>query len=109
MSRTIFDLGMIAAMSREACLELARRTGRDPDAVVEDWLERAAIREFEGGQPRADAERDALADLRAALLGAREPERAGQVIDRKGPRSAGADAGAGADAEAPPGAKRHPQ
>jgi hypothetical protein len=52
-------------MSREACLELAQRTGRDPDAVVEDWLERAAIREFEGGQPRADAERDALIDLRA--------------------------------------------
>lgn len=98
MSRTIFELGMIAAMSREACLELARRTGRDPDAVVEDWLERAAIREFEGGQPRADAERDALADLRVELLG--------NANDRKGPRSAGASAEAAGDAA--PGAKRRP-
>ena len=45
--------------------ELARRTGMSPKA----------IREFEGGQPRADAERDALDDVRAA--------------HRKGPRSAG--------------------
>ncbi|MEM8555704.1 MAG: hypothetical protein AAGF71_12875 [Pseudomonadota bacterium] len=29
----------------------------------EDWLERAAIREFCGGQSRTDAERDAFTDI----------------------------------------------
>jgi hypothetical protein len=53
-------------MSREACLELARTLGLDGDLLVEEWSERAAIREFEGGQPRADAERDALDDVRLA-------------------------------------------
>lgn len=28
-----------------------------------DWTERAAIREFNGGQPRADAERDAYREV----------------------------------------------
>lgn len=67
-------------MSREACVELARTLGVDADALVEQWAERAAIREFEGGQSRADAERDALEDVRAA--------------HRKGPRSAGSHANA---------------
>lgn len=62
-------------MSREACVELARTLGVDADALVEQWAERAAIREFEGGQSRADAEREALEDVRAA--------------HRKGPQSAG--------------------
>ena len=53
-------------MSREACLDLARTLGVDPEALVEEWTERAAIREFEGGQSRADAERDALDDVRLA-------------------------------------------
>ena len=61
-------------MSREACIELARTLGVAEDVIVEQWAERAAIREFEGGQSRADAERDALDDVRAA--------------HRKGPRSA---------------------
>lgn len=61
-------------MSRQACLELARDLGVDADALVEQWAERAAIREFEGGQARADAERDALDDVRA--------------MHRRGPRSA---------------------
>ena len=73
---------MIAAM-REACRDLARHVGRDPDELVEDWLERAAIREFDGGQSRADAERDALDELRRELAGPLAGE-------RKGPRSAGA-------------------
>jgi hypothetical protein len=62
-------------MSREACIELARTLGIAEDVVVEQWAERAAIREFEGGQSRADAEHDALEDIRAA--------------HRRGPRSAG--------------------
>ncbi len=62
-------------MSREACIELARTLGVDAEALVEEWTERAAIREFEGGQSRADAERDALDDVRQR--------------QRRGPRSAG--------------------
>ena len=62
-------------MSRDACLELARTLGCDGEALVEAWAERAAIREFDGGQPRPDAERDALEDVRRA--------------HRMGPRSAG--------------------
>jgi hypothetical protein len=31
------------------------------------WEERAAIREYDGGQTRADAERDAFDDLRTTL------------------------------------------
>lgn len=61
-------------MSREACIELARTLGVDADALVEQWTERAAIREFEGNQSRADAERDALDDVR--------------LLYRRGPRSA---------------------
>jgi len=66
-------------MSRDACLELARTLGVDADLLVEQWAERAAIREFEGGQTRADAERDALDDVSA--------------LHRKGPRSTAASAG----------------
>jgi hypothetical protein len=69
-------------MSREACLELARELAIPADAVLEAWAERAAIREYEGGQSREDAERDAVTDVREAfalLLGG-----------RKGPRSAAA-------------------
>ena len=54
-------------MPHQACVELARRFGLDPDDVVERWAERAAIREFEGGQDRASAERDALDDIRREL------------------------------------------
>lgn len=32
---------------------------------VDDWHERAAIREFDGGQPRAEAERDAYQEVMA--------------------------------------------
>ena len=63
-------------MSREACIELAQALGIDVDAALEQWAERAAIREFEGGLSRKDAEREALDDLR--------------VLHRKGPRSAAA-------------------
>lgn len=56
---------------RDQCLELARLTGRDADELVEWWAERAAIREVDGGQPRADAERDAFEDIRASVETAR--------------------------------------
>ena len=61
-------------MSRDACIELAQALGIDISAALEHWGERAAIREFEGGLSREDAERAALDDLRA--------------LHRKGPRSA---------------------
>jgi hypothetical protein len=71
-------------MSREACIELARGAGVDPDELVEWWEERASVREYDGGQPRPEAEADALADMRAMLdLG---PWMIGS--ERKGPRSA---------------------
>jgi hypothetical protein len=41
---------------RARCEELARRLGRDADDLVELWDERAAIREHDGHQSRADAE-----------------------------------------------------
>lgn len=69
-------------MSRAACEEIARSAGVPVDDVLELWNERAAIREYEGGQSRTDAEAAALDDVRAmvaALSLAGEP--------RKGPRS----------------------
>jgi len=57
-------------MSRQACVQLARHFGLDPADFIERWAERAAIREFEGGQDRASAERDALDDIQREL----EPE-----------------------------------
>jgi hypothetical protein len=54
-------------MSHQACVQLARRVGLDPADVVERWAERAAIREFEGGQDRAGAERDAFDDVQREL------------------------------------------
>lgn len=33
--------------------------------AYDDWQERAAIREFDGGQPREDAERDAYEEVMA--------------------------------------------
>ena len=43
----------------------ANRREWPADALAE-WEERAAIREYDGGQRRADAERDAEAEVRAA-------------------------------------------
>jgi hypothetical protein len=54
-------------MSRDVCIELARRLGLDATDVIERWQERAAIREYDGGQKRADAERDAFNDVRQEL------------------------------------------
>ena len=46
------------------------------------WEERAAIREVDGGQPAADAERDAFEDVRLEI------ERAIVAGTRKGPHGA---------------------
>ncbi len=43
---------------------LARRFGVDEEHLVERWSERAAIREYDGGMSREDAETSALADVR---------------------------------------------
>lgn len=50
--------------TRDAVIALARRVRRPEPEVLEDWEERAAIREFEGAQPRFLAEDGALDDLR---------------------------------------------
>jgi len=55
------------AMSREGCIELARRLGLDSDQVLEWWSERAAVREFDGGLTREAAELAAFDDLRLEL------------------------------------------
>jgi hypothetical protein len=71
-------------MIRDQVLELARQFDRDGDELVEWWSERAAIREIEGGQLRADAESDAFDELRASLdEGRRGPLRAGRAMDTK--------------------------
>jgi hypothetical protein len=79
---------------RQACIELAERAGIDPDELLEWWAERAAVREFDGGQPREEAERNALEDVRTLIeigpwvLGA-----------RKGPRPADPSCAGSGDAE----------
>lgn len=65
------------------CIELAERLGISPETVLELWAERAAIREYEGGQSRADAEAAAVDDVRSQLA---SPIVIGER--RKGPRSA---------------------
>lgn len=69
-------------MSRAACEEIARSAGLPVDDVLELWNERAAIREYEGGQSRADAEHAALDDVRATFAAL---SLAGEL--RKGPRA----------------------
>jgi hypothetical protein len=44
-------------------LDALKRIAKPFDLVLEYWNERAAIREYDGGQSRADAERDALKDV----------------------------------------------
>ncbi|MBA3542744.1 MAG: hypothetical protein H0T79_24215 [Deltaproteobacteria bacterium] len=70
-------------MSREACRKLADRLGLPADEVLEYFGERAAIREFDGGQARDVAEQGAMDDTRAAFAA---PSLMGG--ERTGPRSA---------------------
>ena len=46
---------------------LARRHGVDLDLLLEEWAERAAIREYLGEIPRTEAERLAVVDACEAL------------------------------------------
>ncbi len=50
-------------MSPRKLEALAMRLGRDVDDLTELWTERAAIREYEGGASRKDAEAGALLDV----------------------------------------------
>lgn len=52
---------------------LAVRYGRKPDEVIERWSERAAMREYDGGMTRIEAEGAALADVRRWLAENGEP------------------------------------
>ena len=47
---------------------LAKRSKRTLEDVTELWHERAAIREFEGGKRRVEAERLALDDVADVVL-----------------------------------------
>ena len=52
---------------RAALAELAEATGRPLAQLVEEWSERAAVREYLGSYSRDDAELLALEDVRDAL------------------------------------------
>lgn len=58
---------MRAHLITDRLQSLARTYRRSLAEVAEIWDERAAIREYEGGMRRADAERDALADVENIL------------------------------------------
>jgi hypothetical protein len=47
----------------ERLVDLANKLGRPIEDVREQWSERAAIREYEGGMPRARAEEAAFDDV----------------------------------------------
>jgi hypothetical protein len=47
---------------------IAKRSHRTIDDVTEFWNERAAIREYDGGKRRVDAERLALDDVADVVL-----------------------------------------
>ena len=49
----------------DAMDELAAETGQTRARVLEEWGERAAIREYLGGMSLAEAERRAIDDVRA--------------------------------------------
>jgi hypothetical protein len=49
----------------ESIAKIARHIGRDTCTLLDEWDERAAIRQYEGGQDRASAERDAVTDIEA--------------------------------------------
>jgi len=47
----------------ERCAELARAVGLEPCDVMDDWDERAAIRQYDGNVSRDEAERLAFLDI----------------------------------------------
>jgi hypothetical protein len=52
-------------VTRPAVTAIALEFGVDAYELLEDWEERAAIREYQGGQSRQEAERQAVGDVRA--------------------------------------------
>jgi hypothetical protein len=58
-------------VSRAKLELIAKRSGRPIDDVIEMWVERAAIREYEGGAKRADANAAALIDVANICGGSR--------------------------------------
>lgn len=50
-------------MSRACMVELATRHSLNPERLVEDWVERAAIREYLGGFSRQGSELWAIGDV----------------------------------------------
>lgn len=56
---------MITTSQLERLRRIAVDRRRTIDDVLEYFNERAAIREYDGGQLRADAERDAVTDCEA--------------------------------------------
>jgi hypothetical protein len=52
----------------ERLVLLAKRSGRTVDDVTELWHERAAIREYEGGKRRKEADQLALDDVADVVL-----------------------------------------
>ena len=74
LARLIHGIPLVVTAHSIEPLRPWKREQLGRGADVSAWAERAAIREFEGGQSRDDAERDALDDVRAA--------------HRRGPRSA---------------------
>lgn len=75
---------------RDAFDEIARRTGATREEVIAVWEERAAIREYLGGQCTFEAERLAFQDAERVLTRqgeifddqANEPTRRGRRNDR---------------------------
>jgi nitroreductase len=67
---------------------LADELGHSLDDVRDLWNERAAVREFDGGLSRAEAEHAAYDDVAQLLRAA-----------RRGPRAAGAEAAGRSKAE----------
>ena len=72
-------------MSRDACIELAKTLGVDAEVLLEQWAERAAIREVDAGFSREEAERLALEDVRLAHR--KGPQAAPSQADAKKSRS----------------------
>lgn len=67
--------------------QLARETGVSPLETLELFLERAAIREYDGGYDRAEAERLALEDARQEFTSSRRS--AQSAADQPEPVSTG--------------------
>ena len=57
---------------RDQLVAIVADHGVNPDHLREVWSERAAIREYLGGLPRAQAEQAAIGDVREILEGPAE-------------------------------------